>query len=263
MPRIVTTTFAVLLLLGAAPREPEPGTPPTFSDPTSITNAFVPFVPESVNVYHGRREGDRTVDVYKQLAGTRAFTLNGRRVETRIIEHHEFADGALEEITTNYIAQDDAGNVRYFGEVSVLYANGQPVGVEEDSWLVGGPGPQDASPAIQTADAPAVYMPADPQLGDVIPLENHDGVTEQLTVVGVGLKVATPAGNFSQAILVEETHPGGESGEGGQPEEPERPEYRWLVPGVGMVKERSGDHRSVLIATSMQEVELEGGPQQP
>src|SRR5512138_2091712 len=47
-----------------------------------------------------------------------------------------FANNALEELTHDWFAQDEQGNVWYFGEDSRQFANGQQVGTE-GSWLAG------------------------------------------------------------------------------------------------------------------------------
>ncbi len=269
MLKFIGSSLAVLVLCGAGPRETRPVGPAEvlqFSNPLQITNAFAVFDPDTMSVHHGRDEGRSTIDVMLQLEEIRIFDVGQQRVETRVLEHREFVGGVLVEVTKTYLAQDDAGNVRAFGEVSVNYADGSPIGVEQDSWLVGGAGPADELGPINVSETPVMYMPAEPKLGDVFFLENHEGGSEQIKVVAVGLKVTTPAGNFSQAILIEESHPGqqpGGGGEGGAAEEPERPEYRWLVPGVGMVKELSGNHRSVLIALSAPAVEFEGAQAPP
>ncbi len=230
--------LAAVLSLGFAP-DPVP----VFSAPTTLTNPYAPFEPGSVKVFRGRSEGAKTTTLRRHLPETRLFPWNGGMVETVVVEEQSFEDGQLVEVSTSYLAQDDDGNVRFFGEVSLEYEQGIIVGPEPDSWLVGGPMPGDPE-EVQSVDDPAMFMIADPQEGDVFSLQDLPDAQETYTVVKVGTKVKTPAGRFKSAMRVLETND----------LEPGPPESVWIVPGVGIVREKGRKVRNTLLATSLVEV---------
>ncbi len=249
--QIVVSTLAACLLMGAVPAPPDPEM--SFSDPTSITNRFAPFRTGAVKIFRGRAKGARTATVETHLEQTRVFIYDGQPVECCVLEEKDFVRGTLVEISTHYVAQDDAGNVRYFGEVSTEYEEGAPVSVESDSWLVGGPTEPSDPQEILAADSPAMYMPVEPQLGDVFDQQQIPENSELLTVVAADLKVRVPAGKFSQAIKIREESDDDEE------DDDDGPEFVWVVPGVGAVKEKASDSRGQLIATSLIEESVEGG----
>src|SRR5262245_43676671 len=91
-----------LLVLGTALALPAlasvPAGPPTFGNPTSITNVYTPFVPGGVKVFAGKDSGSKTVivDIFK--TETRVFDIGpGQHVEARILQETEFDDGLLSE----------------------------------------------------------------------------------------------------------------------------------------------------------------------
>ncbi|MCB9896931.1 MAG: hypothetical protein H6825_02890 [Planctomycetes bacterium] len=214
---------------------------PTFADPLGIDNPLAPFVPGRVKLYRGRTEGQRTASVDTCLDTTRSFAWHGQQIACRVLQEQEFESGRLVESTLSYLAQDDQGNVQLFGEVAVEYVDGVPVGTEADSWLVGGPQPGD-DPVIRSFDEPAVFMPATLAPGDVI-VQDHDPATlETLTVKAVDVTVRVSAGKFLHAVRVTELDDGEDTG----------PESRWIVPGIGTVKERAKRRKRDLIATSLE-----------
>src|SRR5262249_36049790 len=73
-------------------------TPIAFTDPLTITNAFVPFQPGAVKVFTGRKEGAASMLVDLYLGTTRTFQVNGTSVGTRVLQETEFQDGDIEEI---------------------------------------------------------------------------------------------------------------------------------------------------------------------
>ena len=106
-------------------------------------------------------------------------------VPVTVVDVREFEDGELVEHTLDYYAQDDEGNVRYMGERVDDIEDGKVV-AHEGQWLAG---EGDAKPGL--------FMPADPQVGDVFEQERAPGVAEDRSeVVQTGVEVAVPAGRF-------------------------------------------------------------------
>ena len=208
-----------------AVRAEVPSGPPKFGNPLNIDNAFFPFQPGGQKVFTGSDHGTKTGAIDYYLTATRTFRLNGKNVACRILVEEAYEDAELVERSFNYFAQADDGTVYYFGEVVDNYENGVIVN-HDGSWLVGGATlPSDPS-GIGNAPKPAVFMPANPELGDVFkPEDLFPIVDETAEVVGVDLDVLVPAGKYDGAIAVEESTrlaPG--------------TELKWYAPGVGVVK---------------------------
>jgi len=213
----VTTTWATV-----------PSGPPSFTDPLNITNAFQPFQPGGSKIFTGSKEGARTIVLDLYLTETRAFQLHGRTVQCRILREIAFEDGQLVEVADNFFAQGDDGAVYYFGEVVDNYEGGV-VANHDGSWLVGGPTlPSDPSTTGVATD-PAVFMPADPQVGDVFkPEDLFPIVDESAEVVATGKTVRVPAGRYKGVIVIKESSRLSTG-----------TERKWYAPGVGVVQVRA------------------------
>lgn len=211
---------------------------PVFSNPTAITNRFFPFVPGGVKVFTGREEGERIALVDLYLAATRTFDWNGGQVVCRGLQETEFAAGELGEISVNWFAQADDGTVYYFGETVDDYEDGTVTG-HGGSWLVGGPGPGDPAETLTVAD-PAVFMPANPEVGDVFhPEDLPNGELEEDIVRAVNRRVKVPAGKFTGCVeITQQDIPDGDR------------ERKWWAPGIGFVRQSGKGAFQVLEATS-------------
>jgi hypothetical protein len=137
-------------------------------------------------------------------------------VPVTVVEVREFEDGELVEHTLDYYAQDEEGNVRYMGERVDDIEDGKVV-AHEGQWLAG---KGDAKPGL--------FMPADPQVGDVFEQERAPGVAEDRSeVVQTGVEVAVPAGRFDDCIKTEDFAPLDNNRE-----------FKFYCPGVGLVREQ-------------------------
>jgi len=203
-----------------------PGDPPVFSNPTSITNPYHPFVPGRVKRFESG-QGHTDAEVFHNyLPGTRDFAWNGTVVTCRTLQEYELEDGELAEISWNYFAQADDGTVCYFGAVVDIYENGSVVS-HDGSWLVGGPMGSDP-PETATAPDPTVFMPDDPQVGDIFkPEDLFPIVDETAEVVRVGRRVHVPAGTFNDCIQTHESTLLSDD-----------TENKWWAPGIGVIKEK-------------------------
>ncbi len=136
-------------------------------------------------------------------------------VEVTVAEVKEYEDGELVERTLDYYAQDADGTVYYLGERVDMYEEGTVVG-HQGTWLAG-----------EGANQPGVYMPAQPEVGQVFEQERAPGVAEdQSTVLAVDQTIDTPAGEFSGCLHVEDLAPV----EGGTGE-------KYYCPGVGITRD--------------------------
>jgi len=239
-PLVVGLIFVVASTVSLSPASASvPSGTPTFSNPLNITNRYQPFQPGGVKVYRGTKGKAQQVVVDLYRTDTRSFRLNNRNVECHILQEIAFENGQLVESSLNFFAQADDGTVYYFGEIVDIYENGV-VTSHEGSWLVGGPKGSDPN---ETANAPAptVFMPANPELGDIFKQEDLPGVVDETdAVVAVGVTVTVEAGRFENTIQILETsnlEPGTET--------------KWYAPGVGVVQSTAKGEKLELISSTL------------
>jgi len=213
--------------------------PPTFSDPLTITNPYHPFPPlgdvgfKLFEVQQGHTDLN-VLDLYPDE--TRTFVWDGTVVACRVLQEGEEEDGEILEISQNYFAQADDGTVYYFGEVVDIYEGGVIVS-HEGSWLVGGPTLPTDPVETATADDPAVFMPANPEVGDTWkPEDLFPLVDETVEAVKVGTNVTVPAGKFPDTMKVQESSLLSDD-----------TENKWYAPGVGVVRVQEKGERLVLV----------------
>jgi hypothetical protein len=225
---LVSASVLVLGMISNEVRASVPSGTPTFSNPLQIDNTFFPFQPGGGKVYLGSEHGTKTEARDLYLTDTRRFKLNGATVQCHILQEVFYENGELVESSDNYFAQADDGTVYYFGEVVDIYENGVIVS-HEGSWLVGGPTRSSDPPEAGAATKPGLFMPANPELGDVFKQEDLFPIVDETDeVVAVDADVTTPAGKFVGAITIQESsrlEPG--------------TELKWYAPGVGVVKVRT------------------------
>lgn len=177
----------------------------------TVTNKYWPMKPGDRWVYEERDEkGAVTRDEVTVLDGT--DTIDG--IETRVVHDLATQDGVTVEDTTDWYAQDSAGNVWYFGEKTQEYENGRP-GSTEGSWEAGKDGAQ-----------PGVILPAEPKAGMRYRQEYRaDEAEDRALVLSTAEQAQTPTGLYKNALLTRDT----------SPLEPELVELKWYAPGVGPV----------------------------
>ena len=165
---------------------------PIFSDPTSVTNPLFPISGQERLVQVGVDEGESLRIESSLMPETRQIAWNGQEIEAVISQVVAYADGRILEVTYDFFAQDDAGNVWYFGEDVLNYEDGA-VANTDGTWLAGEDGP------------PGMLVPANPTVGDVFRPENIPGlVFEEVTVTATGVTVLGPRGPVPGAIETSE-----------------------------------------------------------
>ena len=230
----------MLLLLLTLATAPTAAAVPTFTDPLTFTNPYQPFQPGAVKVFRGRKDGAASVLVDLYLTAARTFRVGAADVPARILQETEFSNGAVVEISQNFLAQADDGTVFYFGELVDGYENGV-VTSHEGSWLVGGATMPDDPADAGNAGMPAVFMPANPQVGSTFKPENLLPIVDETDEVkAIGLSVGTPAGRFGRSIRVMETTQLGDP-----------PETKWYGAGVGVLKGKTKGETFALVASTL------------
>lgn len=196
-----------------------------FSDPRTIDNRYLPLSEFTRCELRGKLDdGSRERTLRTLLKRTRAFDVEGQRVQAAVIEDRAFEDGELVERTLDYFAQGDDGAVYYLGEHVANIRRGRVVS-HRGSWLYG-----------KHTDVLGVAMPANPALGAQWRFEDVPGITvESNRVEEVGMRARVGGRLYHDVIRVQEFN---------QPEGDV--EYKLYAPGVGVIAEYPPDGRVVL-----------------
>ncbi|XAM00442.1 PEP-CTERM sorting domain-containing protein [Phycisphaeraceae bacterium D3-23] len=116
-----------------------------------ITNPFLNYQTGTLSIFEGQAEDG--LEHIETLSTSN--TLNILGVENRVVQDLEYIDGLLVEIALDWYAQDNEGNVWYFGEDVVNYNYDDVGNLEstdtEGSWIADG---IDSFPGILMRDAP-------------------------------------------------------------------------------------------------------------
>jgi len=215
------------VLAANAQATPEsPPLPPAEVDATmfeaGVANPYFPLVPGTTSVYEGMSEdGPELVEVTVTFD---TKTILG--VVCTVVRDTVSVDGELVEDTYDWFAQDNAGNVWYFGEASADYEDGEVVSTD-GSWEAGVDGA-----------VPGIVMPADAVVGDPYYQEYAPGEAEDIgQIIAVDQTIAVTYGTFTDVIVTEDTNP----------LEPGPVEHKSFAPGVGLVLEEkvAGDEGRV------------------
>jgi hypothetical protein len=160
----------------------------------NIDNPQWPMTVGSRWVYRVVDTADGSVkhDVIKATPRTKTIA-NG--IEARVVRDVVTDHGNPVEVTEDWYAQDDVGNVWYFGEHTVEYVHGRPN--DNGSWEAGVGG-----------NMPGVALPAEPKLGLSYREEYSKGVAEdQSRVLALDEQAQVPAGHFRPALMTEDYSP--------------------------------------------------------
>jgi hypothetical protein len=196
--------------------------------PNAIDNQYFPLVPGARFVYEGHKEGSSLRDVMTVTADTRTIT----GVTVTVVRDTAYEDGILAEDTFDWYAQDDAGNVWYFGEETTEFDEHGGVVTTFGSWEAGTDGA-----------LPGILMEASPASGDTYRQEYGLGVAVDMsTVLSVRRHTSVPHGTFWNVIETKE-YSCLEKGL----------DHKFYAPGVGLIKElavANGDEEIDLVSLS-------------
>lgn len=186
-----------------------------FSDPTNITNEWLPLVPGSRWVFDGANGvGERTqhsviitvTDLVKVIDGVLAVVAYD---EDRV-------EGELVEAELAFFAQADDGTVWQLGEYPEEYEEG--VLIDAPTWLAG----------LQDAKA-GIMMKAVPELGSPSYSEGWGpavGWTDRGRVFEVNSRTCVLVGCYDTVLIIDEYNP----------DEPDAHQLKYYAPGVGNVR---------------------------
>jgi hypothetical protein len=179
---------------------------------TRIDNKYFPLKPGTTFVYRGKTADARESDIMKVTSDTK----NIMGVKCVVVDDRVFEGGKLAEKTYDWYAQDNKGNVWYFGEDSTEYENGK-VKSTGGSWEAGKDGAE-----------PGIIMPVNPKIGETYRQEYYKGEAEDMAkVLKLNGSVEVPYGSFKNVLVTDEW----------TPLEKSVAEHKFYAPGVGNVKE--------------------------
>ena len=179
---------------------------------TEIDNPYWPMSPGSRWVFiEGDPEGTRE-DVVVEVTDRTKMIANG--VEARVVIDTVSANGIPVEITEDWYAQDELGNIWYLGEYVTNYVDG--VVVDHSGSFEAG---------VDGAQA-GIAVPANPEPGMTYHQEYYEGEAEATAaVVTLGEEqVEVPFGYFNRDVLMTRDM---------VPTEPKVQELKFYAPGVG------------------------------
>lgn len=191
----------------------------------AIDNTYFPLTPGTTFVYEGESEDETIRDEVYVTNETRAVM----GVNTTVVRDREFVDGELEEETFDWYAQDNEGNVWYFGEDSREYEDGEAVS-SAGSWEAGVNGAQ-----------PGILIEGNPQVGDTYRQEYLAGEAEDMAeVVSLNESVSVAYGSYEDCLKTKEW----------TPLEPGTEENKYYAAGTGLILEmtvKGGSERLELV----------------
>ena len=194
------------------------GSEPVKLDParftTNIDNPYWPMKPGSRWVYAENDATGKKEKAVVTVTGKTKKIANG--VMARVIRDVVSENGRPVEITDDWYAQDDKGNVWYLGEAVRNYEKGKLVD-RAGSFEAGIDGAQ-----------PGIVMPANPEPGLSYRQEYYKGQAEDKgAVITIGQEqVQVPYGHFAKEVLMTRDL---------VPTEPKVQELKFYAPGVGPV----------------------------
>jgi uncharacterized protein DUF3108 len=191
---------------------------------TLVDNRYFPLVPGTKFLYQ-ETSGGKTYDNEVTVTGDTKVVMG---VTCRVVHDVLRDKDAIKEDTYDWYAQDQKGNVWYFGEKSTEHLASGKVSTE-GSWEAGVDGGQ-----------PGIIMKAHPAPGPAYRQEYLAGKAEDMgQVLSVRDTVTVPFGAFSSCVA---THDWSMIEKGS--------EKKWYAPGVGLVRTESDHESSVLISVT-------------
>ena len=178
-----------------------------------VDNKYFPLTPGTRFIYVGTEDGEPLKNITDVLYTTR--TVLG--VKTTVVLDRLYKSGSLAEKTFDYYAEDDDGNVWYFGEDTKELENGKVISTA-GTWLAGSNGAK-----------PGIFMPSQRTVGQTTQQEFAPGVAEdKSTFLALNVTVTVPYGTLAHCLKTKDF----------TPLEPGAYEYKFYCPDIGLVSGR-------------------------
>jgi hypothetical protein len=179
---------------------------------TRIDNPYWPMRPGSRWVYRETAPGAEPQRIVVTVTNRTKLIADG--VTARVVTDVATEHGRPVEVTQDWYAQDDRGNVWYLGEDTTEYEHGKPAS-KAGSWEAGVDGAE-----------PGVIMPARPRPGMTYRQEHAPGRGEDRgRIVSRREQAEVPFGHFRGVLMTRDTNR----------LEPRALEFKFYARGVGPV----------------------------
>lgn len=179
---------------------------------TEIDNPYLPMVPGTRWTYREVGPDGEVMEVVVIVTNTTKEIANG--VTARVVRDTVTLDGEIIEDTFDWYAQDQEGNVWYFGEDTAEFENGE-ITTTAGSFEAGVDGA-----------LPGIIMPANPVPGMKYRQEYYEGEAEDNgEVLSVNEMADVPWGHFEDLLLTKDTIT----------IEPDVLQYKLYASGIGVV----------------------------
>jgi hypothetical protein len=200
---------ALLAILGFQQPPPQTVTPANFV--AGVTNPYFPLTPGTTYIYEGEDEG---VPIRNETTVTHETTVI-QGVTCIVVHDLAYANGILVEDTFDWYAQDNAGNVWYFGEDTRELDEFGNVISTQGSWKAG----------VDGARAGYIML-ANPQVHDQYYQEYAKHVAEdKARILALDGEVSVPYGDFEDVLVTREW----------SRLAPGAIEHKLYAPGIGLV----------------------------
>jgi hypothetical protein len=229
--KLIPLLGVIALTTGATAASGSPAPAPVSPSPSGfavhVDNPWFPLRPGTTDVYRGVKDGKPSRDVFTVTSRTKEI----QGVRCTVVSDRLYLRGRLSEQTQDWYAQDEAGNVWYFGEATAELNPDGSVKSTEGSWQSG----------VDGARA-GIFMPAHPHPGQTGLQESYEGHAEDhFRVLSLSAHVHTPGASSRRSLLTREW----------TPLEPGVVDHKLYVRGIGTVLEqtvRGGDERNELVS---------------
>jgi hypothetical protein len=217
-----STWLIAALMVPSGARAADPVLPPfdsaNFSSPKP--NPYVPLVAGVSQTMRGTRTDGEPIPEHGVITvqGPGPVVLG---VQTVTVLDEAFEDGVLVERTFDYFANDNAGNLWYFGEDVTNYRYddaGNLISTDSESaWRAGVNGAQ-----------PGISVPGTPTVGLTLFQEHapEDEAMDYAEVLAVDLEITGPGGTYTGVLKTFET----------STVETDLREFKYYAPGKGMIR---------------------------
>ncbi|MDX1942945.1 MAG: hypothetical protein SFU99_20445 [Saprospiraceae bacterium] len=187
--------------------------PEDFTNSTQLTNPYFRFDASKTYIYEGQTEDGLERIVVKR----RMITKEILGIQCVVVNDSVTLNGILIENTDDWYAQDNLGNVWYFGEDVKNYNTNGSFKDKHGSWEAGVDGAK-----------PGIVMPANPQKGLAYRQEYYFNEAEdEAEIIETGLTITTVLGTFTNCIKTHDF----------TALEPDLQENKFYAPGIGLIKE--------------------------
>jgi hypothetical protein len=201
--------------------------PANFSNPTKITNPFLPLKPRTQFTYEGFTVDDAGGQIPHEVVTTVTDLTKEicDGLEALVVYEEDLSDGELEEAEFYLVGQDNDGNVWRFGEYTEAYD-------PETGEFLGGKAffvchLEGAEAGIAMLAEPSLDSPQYSQGFAPEPIS----FTDKGEVVAVDETVSVPFGDFEDVLEIRETNE----------EEPDAFQSKFYAEGVGLIRVGGGD----------------------